>query len=379
MKMETNPGKIFTSPVFTGILVGILAPVLVLLGNPSNMGVCVACFQRDMAGALGLHRAGVVQYFRPEIVGFVLGSSLAAFLWKEWKPRAGSSPVTRFTLGIFAMVGALVFLGCPWRALLRLSGGDLNAVTGLLGLSAGIAVGNFFLKRGFSLGRAEPARAMSGLVLPVMLALALLLFAVLKPVEGRAFFSSISGPGAMHAPLLVSLVVGVVIGFLAQRSRFCTVGAVRDRLLIRDSHLLRGVVALVATALVMNLLLSWITGGNYFHVSFGNQPISHSAHLWNFLGMLLAGLAFVLAGGCPGRQLFLAGEGDGDSAVFVLGMIAGGALAHDFGLAAVPDKMIDGSAVIGGPGAAGMVAVGLGLLYCLWVGFGNTLNVGRGE
>ena len=42
--------------------------------------------------------------------------------------------------------------------------------------------------------------------------------------------------------------------------------------------------------------------------------------------MVLAGLAFALAGGCPGRQLFLAGEGDGDSAIFVLGMVSGAAL-----------------------------------------------------
>ena len=40
------------------------------------MGICVACFERDIAGAIGLHRAAVVQYIRPEIIGFVLGSLL---------------------------------------------------------------------------------------------------------------------------------------------------------------------------------------------------------------------------------------------------------------------------------------------------------------
>ncbi|PIP08455.1 MAG: YedE-related selenium metabolism membrane protein, partial [Syntrophobacteraceae bacterium CG23_combo_of_CG06-09_8_20_14_all_50_8] len=40
-------------PIVTGIVVGILAPVLVKLGNPGNMGVCVVCFSRDIAGALG--------------------------------------------------------------------------------------------------------------------------------------------------------------------------------------------------------------------------------------------------------------------------------------------------------------------------------------
>jgi hypothetical protein len=47
------------------------------------------------------------------------------------------------------MIGALVFLGCPWRAMLRLAGGDGNAIFGLLGLIGGIWIGTLFafLKR----------------------------------------------------------------------------------------------------------------------------------------------------------------------------------------------------------------------------------------
>ena len=59
--------------VTVGALIGILATLLQKWGNPGNMGICVACFERDIAGALGLHRAEVVQYLRPEIIGFVLG------------------------------------------------------------------------------------------------------------------------------------------------------------------------------------------------------------------------------------------------------------------------------------------------------------------
>src|SRR4030043_473978 len=76
-------------PIITGVAVGILAPLLVFWGNPGNMGVCVVCFSRDIAGALGLHRAGVVQYIRPEIIGFVLGSLVAALIFREFKPRTG--------------------------------------------------------------------------------------------------------------------------------------------------------------------------------------------------------------------------------------------------------------------------------------------------
>ena len=34
--------------VIAGAVVGIAAVVLTLLGNPANMGFCIACFLRDM-------------------------------------------------------------------------------------------------------------------------------------------------------------------------------------------------------------------------------------------------------------------------------------------------------------------------------------------
>jgi YedE family putative selenium metabolism protein len=60
--------------VSVGAFIGIFAALLQKWGNPGNMGICVACFERDIAGAVGLQRAAVVQYIRPEIIGFVMGS-----------------------------------------------------------------------------------------------------------------------------------------------------------------------------------------------------------------------------------------------------------------------------------------------------------------
>ena len=39
--------------IIAGLIIGVVASVLVLLGNPANMGFCIACFIRDTAGALG--------------------------------------------------------------------------------------------------------------------------------------------------------------------------------------------------------------------------------------------------------------------------------------------------------------------------------------
>ena len=142
---------------------------LTALGNPGNMGFCIACFLRDTSGALGLHSAPVVQYFRPEIVGIVLGALIAAIAAKEFKGHGGSSPVLRFVLGAFVMIGALMFLGCPLRMVIRLGGGDLNALVGLVGFIAGILVGIVFLKKGFSLQRSYRQMKAEGAAFPLVL------------------------------------------------------------------------------------------------------------------------------------------------------------------------------------------------------------------
>ena len=87
------------------------------------MGFCIACFIRDIVGALGLHRAAPVQFLRPEIMGLILGAFIVACLFREFKSAGGSSTLLRFILGALMMIGALVFLGCPLRMLLRLAGG----------------------------------------------------------------------------------------------------------------------------------------------------------------------------------------------------------------------------------------------------------------
>jgi len=130
-------------------------------------------------------------------------------------------------------------------------------------------------------------------------------------------------------------------------------GSIRDFVLFRQTHLLSGFIALVVAAFVTNLIVG------QFHPGFAGQPVAHTMHVWNFAGMMLAGLAFALAGGCPGRQLFLSGEGDGDAAVFVLGMIVGAGISHNFGLASSPN----------GVGPYGIAAVVVGMIVCLFIGF----------
>ena len=86
--------KIFTWPVVAGAALGIVAPLLTYNGNPGNMGFCAACFLRDTAGALGLHRAAPLQYIRPELIGLVLGALASAYFLRNstaWRLRTARS------------------------------------------------------------------------------------------------------------------------------------------------------------------------------------------------------------------------------------------------------------------------------------------------
>ena len=331
-----------------GALVGVLAALLAYFGNPANMAICIACFVRDTAGALKLHSAAPVQYFRPEIVGFAVGAFAISLATNEYKATAGSSPMIRFVLGAIMVIGALVFLGCPLRMVLRMAAGDLNAYVALIGFAGGVATGSCFLKKGFSLGRAYETKSLSGAVLPVLLAALLVI-----GVATGAYAASTEGPGSKHAPLLLALVVALVIGALAQKSRMCFAGSIRDVILMKNFDLLSIIAALFAVMTIYN-----IATGN-FHLSFSGQPIAHSQHLWNILGMYVVGFAAVLAGGCPLRQLILAGQGSSDSAVTFLGMLLGAAFAHNFNLVGSAAKAATATdaAVPGGPAIPGKIAV----------------------
>ena len=349
--------------VLAGVAVGIAALVLTALGNPANMGFCIACFERDIAGAVGLHSAAKVQYVRPEIIGMVLGAFLMAVATKEFRAKSGSSPATRFVLGAFVMIGALAFLGCPLRMVIRLGGGDVNALFGLLGFAAGIGIGVLFLNKGFSMKRAHPATLAEGGILPVVMT-GLLILALAAPALLKA---STEGPGSKHAPFLIALVIAIVVGALAQKARLCMVGGIRDGMMFGDFKLLYGFVAIFVTVLIGNLIL-----GN-FKLGMAAQPIAHSSTLWNILGMMLVGWGSVLLGGCPLRQLILASEGNGDATVTVFGMIAGAAFAHNFGLAGNPDSVNEaGELVVGGISTAGKVAVLLGIAVLLVVSLLNS-------
>ncbi|MCH4889941.1 YedE-related selenium metabolism membrane protein [Acidaminobacter sp. JC074] len=316
--------------VLGGLIIGVLSGLLVKFGNLGNMGVCIACFLRDISGSLGLHSTSKLAYIRPEIIGIVLGAFIAAFVAKEFNVKGGSSPFIRFLLGMTVMIGALAFLGCPMRMVLRLAGGDLNAILGIAGFSAGILVGIFFLNKGFTLKRNYDQPKAGGYML-VAIMVALLVALLARPAF---LIFGVDGKLPPAAPIALSLTAGLVAGVVAQKTRLCMVGGIRDIILFKDNYLLLGFLSILLGAFVTNLAF-----GN-FNIGFEGQPAAHNVWYINFVGMFVAGWGSVLLGGCPLRQLILSSEGNVDSSVTIMGLMMGAGVAHNLKLvAASPNTM----------------------------------------
>jgi YedE family putative selenium metabolism protein len=343
--------------MISGAVIGIGAVLLSYYGNPPNTGICISCFMRNVAGAIGLHDNIRLQYLRPEILAIVVGAFFTSLLTREFKATSGSSPILRFFIGIFLIVGCSVFIGCPIKMVLRIAAGDLSAIVGIFGLFMGVWAGLQFLERGFRLGMAHDVPRANGLIIPILMSVLLILLLLKAPFVNF----SIKGSAALHAPVWMSLFIGLLIGSIAQVTGFCITGGV-SRLLLwgpkevygcpKSTGLLIAIGSLFITAMIANFM----TG--QFNPGLHGQPSSNEDYLWNGLGMGLVGFGSVLIKGCPLRQLVLSGQGDSDASAAVLGMLVGAAVVQNWGIAGTAE----------GTPLWGKIAVVSGFIILLLVG-----------
>ena len=331
------------------LVVGTFCGILVANGNPGNMGICGACFLRDSSGALNLFsEPAKLRYLRPEVLGVVFGAMVWMFARSKWEARSGSHAATRFFFGVWMGISSLVFLGCPFRMIQRIAGGDLSAWVAVPGFVIGVGFGLWLEKRGYNVGKTEVAPAPVGLLGPLLILGAGILWA-----QGL-----LSGPGPgeagapAHADWKLSLGLALGGGALLSATRFCAVTAARQ-IFQKDRRMLWATLAMM----VGYAAVAFSTGKGV--ISFEGQPAAHVDILWSALALALVGLCGCLAGGCPVRQLVMTGEGNGDAAMAVMGILFGGALSHGLGLAS------SGA----GTTPAGRTAIVIGLVLAAGYGF----------
>lgn len=149
---------------------------------------------------------------------------------------------------------------------------------------------------------------------------------------------------------IVSLAVGLLAGWIGQRSRFCSIGGLRDLIFTGDTALLRGLLALFVAAWFLfpvTVLLSPEQTPQLAEVTasqavddpgmieddepaFWASLISSFSRLDAVIFVAGIGLGFVslLIDGCPFRQHVLAGQGRVESMVYLGGFYVAALLFH---------------------------------------------------
>lgn len=102
---------------------------------------------------------------------------------------------------------------------------------------------------------------------------------------------------------IFAAVFGLLYGFLLQKADFCFVASVRDFVSVKDSRIGKGVLVLIATAMIgwgLMLTLGLASVDQLWTVPFGAS---------NFIGGLLFGIGMTIAGSCASGALYRCGMG----------------------------------------------------------------------
>lgn len=123
---------------------------------------------------------------------------------------------------------------------------------------------------------------------------------------------------------VATLVLGVILGYLGQRSRMCFVGGIRDFILVRDVYLLKGLIAFGLAAWVA-FPLAGLIGGTALQTVATPDVL---AVMLTIAGGVGVGFFSTLANGCPLRQHVLAAQGVRSSISYLAGFFSGGVIFH---------------------------------------------------
>jgi uncharacterized membrane protein YedE/YeeE len=124
---------------------------------------------------------------------------------------------------------------------------------------------------------------------------------------------------------LITLIIGFILGYMGQRSRFCTISGIRDFFLVRDAYRLKGVLGVFAGG-VFGFSVFGLIGGDFpgFPLLSDGWFIKPAVLMpLSAIGVFGMGFFSVWGEGCPFRQHVMAGEGRISGLMWLAGMIVG--------------------------------------------------------
>lgn len=171
--------------------------------------------------------------------------------------------------------------------------------------------------------------------------------------------------------IILAIVIGGAFGFVLDRIGATNPNVIIHMLRLSRLHLMKTI--LFAIGLSSVLMFGGILSGL---VDVGNMSVK-TAYVGVFVGGLIMGLGFALAGYCPGTGLAAAATGRKDALFFVLGgLIGAGAYMLTYAevkATGILDRILGGKATVGTiaesgyPGLMGlsgeMVGIALGLVF----------------
>jgi len=115
------------------------------------------------------------------------------------------------------------------------------------------------------------------------------------------------------------MALGISLGFVLQKSRFCLVSALRDPILIGMTQLTRAFILLLGISILGFALVYWGSSLRNIPLTLNVFPLG----VHTVVGGLLFGIGMVLAGGCSSGILMRSGEGFAMQWVALFGLVVG--------------------------------------------------------
>ena len=271
-------------------------------------------------------------------VGIVIGASISVLLAAQFKLKKIKSwrNVAAAVIGGICMgIGARLALGCNIGAFFSaLPAYSLHGWVFMVTIFCGAIVGSYFLKKYFMGGASKrPAhRPVAAKQTPEsrrrkrIIQMSIGVVFVAAYIALCVYVQSVNPNGAFI------MMIGLALGYVLQRSRFCFTAAFRDPKLTGSTALTKAVIlSLMLSSLVYAVLQMKSTGYALDTLDVAALPGNIKAvGLHTALGGFIFGIGAVIAGGCASGTLMRMGEGFMQQWIaivfFIFGSVIGSAI-----------------------------------------------------